>query len=222
MRLGRWWPWRRTRTACLSLGSNLGDRLATLRVALDDLDHHDDVDVETVSAVYETDPITPQGAEDQPHYLNLVAVVTTTLGPRDLLDLAHRVEAAHGRDREREERWGPRSLDIDLLLYDHEVIDDPEVTVPHPRLTERAFVLVPLAEVLPAGATLPDGATVASHLARLAPITGVELYVRLTEGPGTTDEPLNRRPPGPPGGPPRLSERHGGPGMPRHRDPGAP
>lgn len=209
----RWRPFGRKRvaTAFLGLGANLGDRLATLQSALAQLDADPALTVEGVSSVYETEPWTGDRAEladvEQQPYLNLVAGVTTTLPPRHLLRLAQQVEAAHGRDRARELRWGPRTLDVDILLYEHDVIDEPDLVVPHPRLTERAFVLVPLAEVLPPGGRLPDGTTVTSHIARLAPVSGVELYLRLQDGPGTSSEPLHRRPAGPGGGPPYLGPR---------------
>ncbi len=214
------WPFqlrgrrRQPVTAFLGLGSNVGDRLAHLQAALRELDEQDRLAVEAVSAVYETKPVTGDHAElaavPQSPYLNLVASVTTTLRPRELLELGHDVEARHGRDRERELRWGPRTLDVDILLYDDLALDDPDLTIPHPRLTERAFVLVPLAELLPPGSRLPDGSTVTSHLTRLAPIAGVDLHVRLVEGPGTGDEPLAHRPTGPVGGPPRLGSMHRG------------
>ena len=165
-------------TAYLGLGSNVGDRLATLRAVRDALDAHEQVNVEATSTIYETAPV---GGVEQPQYLNMVLRVATTLSPRDLLRLGHRLEAEHGRDRASEVRWGPRTLDIDLLLYGDETIDDPGLVVPHPRLTERAFVLVPLAEVMPPGATLPDGSSVTRRLAALAPIEGIDLYVRLDE-----------------------------------------
>lgn len=204
------------RAAFLGLGSNVGDRLEHLRRALDLLEADADTTVEAVSAVYETEPWTGGDAsanerlDEQGAYLNAVAYVTTTRTPRELLELAHEIEALRGRDRDREQRWGPRPLDIDVLLFEHETIDRPDLTVPHPRLRERAFVLVPLAEVLPPGATLPDGTRVSALLADLAPIEGIELHVRLTEGPGSQADPLTRRPPGPPGGPPRLGPAQGG------------
>lgn len=195
---------RREVTAFLGLGSNVGDRLANLEAALRDLDADEETAVEEISGVYETEPV---GGVEQPDFLNLVARVATRRRPRELLDLCHEVEAAHGRDRSREPRHGPRTLDVDILLYGDERVDEPDLEVPHPRLTERAFVLVPLAELLPPGAALPDGRSVASHLAGLAPIRGVRPHVRLAEGPGTGAEPLRRRPVGPPGGAPRLGER---------------
>ncbi len=216
------WPfrlpgrWRQPVTAFLGLGSNLGDRLAHLQGALRELDEHERVAVEAVSGVYETTPVTGDRPElaavPQAPYLNLVASVTTTLRPQELLELAHDIEASHGRDRERELRWGPRALDIDILLYDDLSLEDVDLTIPHPRLAERAFVLVPLAELLPPGSRLPDGSTVTSHLTRLAPIAGVDLHVRLLEGPGTGAEPLANRPTGPVGGAPRLGSKHRGDG----------
>ena len=165
-------------TAYLGLGSNIGDRLATLRAVRDELDAHEQVDVEGTSSIYETAPV---GGVEQPQYLNMVLRVATTLTPRDLLRLGHSLEAEHGRDRASEVRWGPRTLDVDLLLYGDLTIDEPGLVVPHPRLAERAFVLVPLAEVMPPGATLPDGSSLTRLLASLAPIDGIDLHVRLDE-----------------------------------------
>lgn len=172
----------------------------------------DDVELADPGQHYYLDPGQEYHLDNtgQECYLNLVARVTTTLGPRELLAVAHHIEAAHGRNRQHERRWGPRTLDIDILLYGDLALDETDLTIPHPRLTERAFALVPLAEVLPPGTRLPDGTTVTSHLARLAPISGVDLYVRLVEGPGSGAEPLTRRPPGPYGGSPRLGPRRGG------------
>lgn len=178
--------------AFLGLGSNVGDRLETLTSCLFVLDDTDGIAVADVSAVYET---APWGVEDQEPFLNAVVAVRTTLGPRELLADCHRTEAAFGRDRDAEQRWGPRPLDIDLLLYGDEVIDEPDLVVPHPRLTERAFVLVPLAEVFPGGTIPPDGTRLTRALNRLAPITGVELFMRFSEVPGT--EHRIERPEGP-------------------------
>lgn len=213
--MGRSWPFRLPRpfarptatTAYLGLGTNLGERLETLEEALRELDAHDEIAVELVSSVYETDPVGLPGDDDQPPYLNAVVRVTTTLEPHELLRALHRIEASHGRDRSRERRWGPRPLDLDLLLYGDLEVDEAGLTVPHPRLHERAFVLVPLVEVAPPGATLPDGTRLAARLAALAPIDDVELHVRLSGVPGTGDDPLLRRPPAPPAPPPHLSER---------------
>ena len=136
----------------LGLGSNLGDRLANLTAALRGLENRD---VRTLrsSRVYETDPV---GGPPQPEYLNAVIEVETALEPRDLLSVCLEVEDELGR--ERGERWGPRTIDIDLLTYGDREIDEPNITVPHPRMHERAFVLVPLLE-LDADPPLPGGRT---------------------------------------------------------------
>jgi 7,8-dihydro-6-hydroxymethylpterin-pyrophosphokinase len=124
-----------------------------------------------------------------------VVVGSTSLEPLALLDETMLIEAAFGRDRAREFRWGPRPLDIDLLLVGDVVMETERLTLPHPRSTERAFVLVPLLEVLPGGA-LPDGSRLTSALAALAPIEGVELEVRLDDVPSRRVA----RPDGPVGG----------------------
>ncbi len=134
-----------TRTrAYLALGSNLGDRAARLQHAVDALDAYDAIDVVAVSRVYATDPV---GGPEQGEYLNAVVAVDTSLAPHELLRTAQAVEqSAH---RERSVRWGPRTLDVDILLHGDTEIDDPELTVPHPRMWERDFVLVPLRDVAP-------------------------------------------------------------------------
>jgi len=137
----------------IGLGSNLGDRQATLREALTRLDAVDGIAVVAVSSFRETDPV---GKVDQPRFVNAAAALETSLAPRELLDRLLEVERALGRDRTKEERWGPRTLDLDLLLYGGETIDEPGLEVPHPRLAERAFVLEPLVELDP-GLRLPDG-----------------------------------------------------------------
>jgi 2-amino-4-hydroxy-6-hydroxymethyldihydropteridine diphosphokinase len=127
--------------AYLGIGSNLGDRLAHLQRAVDGLAAADGVDVTAVSAVYETDPVGPE----QPDYLNAVVAVDTRLDPHALLAVGQRLEAeAH---RVRGERWGPRTLDVDLLLYGDVHLDEPDLVVPHPRWHERDFVLAPLADL---------------------------------------------------------------------------
>jgi 2-amino-4-hydroxy-6-hydroxymethyldihydropteridine diphosphokinase len=169
----------------LGLGANVGDALETLTAAVYALDDIDGVAVEDVSGVYRTppwpSPPDPR-AVPQDDYLNLVVVGVTSLEPLALLEETMLIEAAFGRDRSREVRWGPRPLDIDLLLVGETVLDTERLTLPHPRITERAFVLIPLLEVLP-GASLPDGTRLTAALAALAPIEGVELEVRLDEVP---------------------------------------
>ena len=125
--------------AFLSLGSNLGDRRRRLRGAVDSLPG-----VVRVSPVYETEPV---GGPPQPDYLNLVVEVETDLSPRALLGLCHRLESAAGRMPG--ERWGPRPLDVDVLLVDDLVVDEPDLTIPHPRMQERRFVMAPLADIAP-------------------------------------------------------------------------
>lgn len=130
--------------AHLALGSNLGDRLANLQGAVDGLAATDGITLVAVSAVYETDPV---GGPVQDDYLNAVVEVTTTLDPHDLLAVCGRLEqAAH---RVRIERWGPRTLDVDVLLIDDLTIATEDLEVPHPRMWERTFVLAPLHDVAP-------------------------------------------------------------------------
>jgi 2-amino-4-hydroxy-6-hydroxymethyldihydropteridine diphosphokinase len=125
--------------AYVGLGANLGDREATIRAAVAQLPG-----VVAVSPLRETDPV---GVTDQPQFLNGVAALETELPPRELLDVLLAVE--RGLGRERRERWGPRTIDLDLLLYGDEAIDEDGLTVPHPRLRERRFVLEPLADLAP-------------------------------------------------------------------------
>jgi 2-amino-4-hydroxy-6-hydroxymethyldihydropteridine diphosphokinase len=129
-------------TIYLGLGSNLGDREANLRRALDLLGER--VQVKRTSSIYETEPV---GFKDQPQFLNLVCCGTTELSPRDLLAFVKSIEAVMGRLPT--VRFGPRLIDIDILFYDDLVLDEADLVIPHPRLHERAFVLVPLSEIAP-------------------------------------------------------------------------
>jgi 2-amino-4-hydroxy-6-hydroxymethyldihydropteridine diphosphokinase len=131
--------------AYVGLGSNLGDRAAHLLLGLSALSRLPKTHLLRLSPVYETDPVGPP----QPPYLNMVAELETELSPKGLLAEMLRVEKALGR--ERRERWGPRTLDLDLLLYGDLVLEEAGLSVPHPRLHERAFVLVPLLDLLPEG-----------------------------------------------------------------------
>lgn len=176
-RLAALLPPRGTAHAFLGLGSNLGERLDNLQRAVDLLDDDARTRVDAVSGVYETEPV---GGPEQGPYLNLAVRVATRRSPSSLLALANRVEAALGRVRA--ERWGPRTVDVDLLLYGERVVATRRLQVPHPRLAERAFVLVPLIEVAP-GLRLPDGTSAASALARLAPVTGVSMIGTQVTGP---------------------------------------
>jgi len=130
----------------IALGSNLGDRLAHLQAAVDALAAVPGLSVTAVSPVYRTDPV---GGPDQPDYFNAVLLAGTTLPPAGVLAAAHAAEAA--RQRTREVRWGPRTLDVDIISYGTVVSDDPELTLPHPRAHQRAFVLRPWIDIQPYG-----------------------------------------------------------------------
>jgi len=132
--------------ALLALGGNVGNVRDTLSRAIAALCEDGTVRLVARSSDYRTPP---WGVEDQPPFVNCAIVVATDLPPAGLLALAQRVERQFGRDRARERRWGPRSLDIDLISYDDVALDTPDLTLPHPRLFERAFVLAPLAEIAP-------------------------------------------------------------------------
>jgi 2-amino-4-hydroxy-6-hydroxymethyldihydropteridine diphosphokinase len=142
--------------AYIGLGSNLGDREANLRGAIDTLRREPGIAVDSVSPLLRSRPMTLPQAEPQPQneYLNAVAALGTTLSAFDLLTTLQRIEQQYGRTRE--QRWGPRTLDLDLLLYDNACIHTSELTVPHYGLKERAFVLIPLAHLAP-DLVLPDG-----------------------------------------------------------------
>jgi 2-amino-4-hydroxy-6-hydroxymethyldihydropteridine diphosphokinase len=145
--------------AFVGLGANLGDRERTLHAAVDDLAAEEGVEVVAVSTLRETEPV---GVGEQPQYLNGVAELETTLPPRRLLERLLEVEQRFGRVRIPGEH-GPRTLDLDLLLYGAEAIDEPGLTVPHPRMHERGFVLEPLAELAP-GLAVPGRGDVESLL----------------------------------------------------------
>lgn len=132
---------RPARRVFLGLGSNLGDRRAHLRAAVDALRSHG---LRTVSPVYETEPV---GGPEQRPYLNLVAELETAQEARSLLELCQRLETAAGRVRM--ERWGPRTLDVDLLWVEGTTVTEPDLEVPHPRMWQRRFVLAPLRDVAP-------------------------------------------------------------------------
>jgi len=153
--------------AYLGLGSNLGNRLAFLQRAVAMLDDAAGVLVTGVSRVYETDPV---GGTEQPRFLNAVVRVETSLTPRGLLDLATEIE--RDGSRVRAERWGPRTLDLDILLFGSREVEEPDLVIPHPRMADRAFVLIPLLDLAPGGA-LPDGRPLAGLLAALGPVSGV-------------------------------------------------
>ncbi|MGN9819271.1 2-amino-4-hydroxy-6-hydroxymethyldihydropteridine diphosphokinase [Streptomyces sp. SD11] len=164
--------------AVISLGSNLGNRLETLQGAVDALEDTPGVRVKAVSPVYETEPWGVE-ADSQPSYFNAVIVLKTTLPPSSLLERAHAVEEAFHRVRD--ERWGPRTIDVDIVAYADLVSDDPTLTLPHPRAHERAFVLAPWNDVEPE-ARLPGRGPVAQLLAAVtrdgvAPRADLELQL---------------------------------------------
>jgi len=144
--------------AYIGLGANLGDREENIRAAIERLA---ELGALLVSSFRETDPV---GVTEQPRFVNAVAELETELGASALLGQLLEIERELGRDRSREQRWGPRTIDLDLLLYGDEVIDEPGLTVPHPRLAERRFVLEPLHELAP-DLALPDGRRIRDVLA---------------------------------------------------------
>ena len=154
--------------ALIALGGNVGDVRTTFDRALAMLCGSADVRLTARSSDYLTPP---WGVEDQPPFVNCCVSVETSLTPHALLVRAQETERTFGRDRARERRWGPRPLDIDLIAYDDVTLDAPDLTLPHPRLFERAFVLVPLAEIVPE--RLIGGVPVRAALARID-ASGVE------------------------------------------------
>ncbi len=148
-------------TAFVGIGSNLGDREGHLRKALELLAAEDGIEIVAVSVLRETEPV---GPVEQGPFLNGAAELTTELPPRELLERLLDVEQRLGRVRR--ERFGPRTIDLDLLVYGDEVVDEPGLTLPHPRLHERRFALEPLAELAP-GLVLPGRGSVSALLAEL-------------------------------------------------------
>ncbi|REE56409.1 2-amino-4-hydroxy-6-hydroxymethyldihydropteridine diphosphokinase [Paenibacillus taihuensis] len=157
--------------AYIALGSNVGDREKQLRDALSLLDQHPDIDVTRVSAIYETDPV---GYTDQPAFLNMAAALVTTLEPLQLLRAMLEMETLLGRTRDI--RWGPRTIDLDLLLYEGATLEDEELTLPHPRMMERSFVLVPLHDVMQKEHALQEQVSAIAQLALLDRGEGIALW----------------------------------------------
>lgn len=135
-----------THRAFIAVGSNLGPRHATIHAGLRDLGRTPGIRILRVSSLIQTDPV---GPPSQGPYLNGAAELATTLEPRALLDIMLGIERIHGRDRSGTQRWGPRTLDLDLLWYEGVTIDEPGLILPHPRMAERPFVLIPLREIAP-------------------------------------------------------------------------
>jgi 2-amino-4-hydroxy-6-hydroxymethyldihydropteridine diphosphokinase len=133
-------------SALIALGGNVGDVRATFKKAIANICGMAQAALLARSSDYATPP---WGEEDQARFINACIEIDTSLDPHALLFVLHKVEQKFGRDRAKERRWGPRTLDLDMIAYDSVSIDKPELTLPHPRLFERAFVLVPLAEIAP-------------------------------------------------------------------------
>jgi 2-amino-4-hydroxy-6-hydroxymethyldihydropteridine diphosphokinase len=153
--------------AAIGLGSNLGDRAATIARAIEALDSEPRIVVRAISSLLETPAMTLPGAPAQPAYLNGAIVVETDLPARDLLETLLRVERSLGRDRVNSPRWSARTIDLDLLLYGDQIIDEPGLVVPHPGLHVRDFVLIPLVEVAPSAIHPTLNASVRELLERL-------------------------------------------------------
>ena len=133
--------------AYIAMGSNVGKKAQTLRKALDMMRQSGVITLRRVSTFIESKPV--GGPEYQEDYLNAVVETETTLSPEDLLASLHAIETTLGRDRTNQQRWGPRTCDLDILLYGDEIINTHNLTIPHPRMCERMFVLQPLAEIAP-------------------------------------------------------------------------
>ena len=152
----------------IALGGNIGDVRETFRKAIGNILGMTQAALLARSSDYATPP---WGDEQQPRFINACIEIETGLDPHALLFTLHRIEQKFGRDRSREQRWGPRTLDLDLIAYDDVSLQKPELTLPHPRLFERAFVLVPLVEIAPG--RLIAGRSIAAALAQL-PTLGIE------------------------------------------------
>jgi 2-amino-4-hydroxy-6-hydroxymethyldihydropteridine diphosphokinase len=158
-------------TLCyIALGSNLGDPVRQARTAIALLSGMPELSLQAVSSLYRSAPMGPQ---DQPDYINAVIALETSLTPLALLDLLQKIELEHGRER-KDERWGPRTLDLDILLYGQEIINNPRLTVPHYGMKLREFVIYPLLEIAPQ-LMLPCGSSLLS-LAAQCDRNGLEIY----------------------------------------------
>ncbi|WP_269448753.1 2-amino-4-hydroxy-6-hydroxymethyldihydropteridine diphosphokinase [Metabacillus kandeliae] len=167
-------------TAYVGLGSNMGDREEYLNRAIHFLGTHPAISVENISSLYETDPV---GFKDQGPFLNMAAQLSTTLKAEELLEACREIEQKLGRKRDI--RWGPRTLDLDILLYNHENIETEQLIVPHPRMMERAFVLIPLQELNPK-LTIPNQSEPVSVIIdQLQDKEGVRLWKLKSGGDGS-------------------------------------
>jgi len=157
----------------LGLGTNLGYREKNLRDALNKIGAHEKIFLESSSSIYETKPV--DGPKGQPYFLNMVAKIKTSLKPHELLKELKAIEKEMGRKPR--VRFGPREIDLDILLFDSETIKTEQLEVPHPRLKERPFVLIPLLEIYPAG-RLPDGTPLRDVLKKLNPSLGDVVFYK--------------------------------------------
>lgn len=159
----------------IALGSNLGDSLTTLEQSLQILSQTPGISLVAVSSWYRTKPIGPP----QPDYLNGCAIITVEQTPEELLILFQAIEVQFGRNRSQEQRWGARTLDLDIILYGNLVINNSHLTIPHPRMRERAFVLVPLAEIAPDWQE-PVSQKAIAQLVTEVDSSGVERFMEVT------------------------------------------
>ncbi|WP_341737997.1 2-amino-4-hydroxy-6-hydroxymethyldihydropteridine diphosphokinase [Microcoleus sp. CAWBG640] len=158
-------------TKCaIALGSNLGDSLTILKSAIETLNNTPEIEVKSHSSWYQTAPVGPP----QPDYINACAILEVTLEPEQLLLALLEIEIKFNRIRQ--EKWGPRTLDLDLLLYDNLVLETPTLILPHPRMTKRAFVLVPLAEIAPDWVHPVTGSAIA-QMVQTADSSGIEKMI---------------------------------------------
>lgn len=170
------WETQKSTLSAIALGSNLGDSKANLNSALSILDQTTGIRVQTCSSYYHTAPIGPA----QPDFLNACAILQVELTPQDLLKNLLRIEQHFGRIRR--ERWGPRTLDLDILLFEDLILSTPELHIPHPCMTERAFVLVPLAEIAPEWIEPVSGEAIA-QLVKKIDCSGVTLSIKQDSPP---------------------------------------
>lgn len=158
--------------AAISLGSNLGESPTILEKALQTLEQTSGIIIENISNWYETVPVGPA----QPNYINGCAILQTELSPENLLSILLEIEIKFGRVRA--ERWGARTLDLDLILYENLILNTPQLQIPHPRMSERAFVLLPLAEIAPNWIEPVTGKTIAELLKKID-ISGILKKIEL-------------------------------------------
>jgi 2-amino-4-hydroxy-6-hydroxymethyldihydropteridine diphosphokinase len=160
-------------TAFIALGSNIGNRYDNITSAIKRLASYSDIHLVNYSSIYETDPI---GYEDQDLFLNMVIEIQTALSPIDLLDLCLKIELELGRKREI--KWGPRTIDLDILTFNQENIESEKLIVPHPRMLERAFVIIPLLEITHDSQFLKINQLLESSLEELPNKEGVRIWKR--------------------------------------------